>query len=149
VALDQSVRGKAALEAAFSHFPMPSSAKLLGWSLIDGDLEAGWLKVGYSLDERFRNPTGMVQGGFVAAMIDDTMGPLLFLRVGATKFPSTTDLHSWYFKGAEPGSFVCEARIQRLGGTIAFVEGDLWDGFGDLVAKAQSTVRLVPFVKET
>lgn len=127
--------------------PKPPSAVLLGWTLKEFDEPGARLKLGFHADERFLNPAGLVQGGILAAMMDDTMGPLFVMLTRGQAFPSTTDLHAWYLNPAYPGAFTCEARVQRRGGTIGFVEADLWDAKDVLVAKGQSTVRLLDLTR--
>src|SRR5256885_16875762 len=61
----------------------PPAALLLGWKLISVDAEAGTIEVEFRATERFLNPAGAVQGGFLATMLDDTLGPAL----GATLVP--------------------------------------------------------------
>ena len=62
----------------FDRFEAPPSARLLGWTLRAIDPDAGTIEIGFTADDRFTNPGGTVQGGFLAAMLDDTQGPALF-----------------------------------------------------------------------
>ena len=55
----------------FDRFEAPPSAKLLGWTLRVIDPDAGTIEIGFTTDDRFTNPGGTVQGGFLAAMLDD------------------------------------------------------------------------------
>lgn len=131
-------------------FPVPGSADnpntfhLLGWELLAWDADAQKIKVGFQTRKEFRNPAGIVQGGMIAAMIDDAFGPLCIMASERTKAPLTLDLNVSYMAAGQHGRFVCEARIIRQGKSISFVEGELFDSEGTLVARATSTVRLVP-----
>ena len=53
----------------------PPAAVLLGWQLVAVDHESGTIEVSFTATEQMLNPMGNVQGGFLAAMLDDTMGP--------------------------------------------------------------------------
>src|SRR5580700_1813127 len=53
--------------------PLPPAAALLGWELISIDPDAGTIEVAYRADERFLNPVGVIQGGFLTAMLDEAM----------------------------------------------------------------------------
>jgi hypothetical protein len=55
----------------------PPATVLLGWELIAIDPDAGTIEVSFNAGEQFLNPAGQIQGGFLAAMLDDTMGPAL------------------------------------------------------------------------
>ncbi|MGF1461941.1 MAG: hypothetical protein ACFB2Z_02015, partial [Maricaulaceae bacterium] len=57
-------------------FPPPASFMLLGGRFEAFDAEAGVLETSFVADPRFLNAGGVVQGGFLTAMVDDTMGPL-------------------------------------------------------------------------
>jgi len=52
----------------------PPSARHLGFELIDFSVDEGWAEVAFTPRPEFANPAGMVQGGFVCAMLDDAMG---------------------------------------------------------------------------
>ncbi len=55
--------------------PPPASAKTLGIEFVAIDGEHGTIEVKFEARPEFLNPMGNVQGGFLAAMLDDTMGP--------------------------------------------------------------------------
>ena len=128
----------------FDGLPMPPVAKTLGWSLRAIDPEAGTIEVGFTAGEAFVNPTGAVQGGFVAAMLDDTMGPAVFAMGKGAIFAPTLDLHVSFLKPARPGPFVGKAKVVSLGKSVAFLEGELFDADGDLVARSTATARVLP-----
>lgn len=54
---------------------LPPAAETLGWKLVSVDPAQGTIEVTFEASERFVNPAGVVQGGFLAAMLDDTLGP--------------------------------------------------------------------------
>jgi hypothetical protein len=62
--------------------PAPPAARLIGWELVEVDPEAGTIVVAFTADERFLNPVGQVQGGFLAAMPTTRWGPRWWLRSG-------------------------------------------------------------------
>jgi uncharacterized protein (TIGR00369 family) len=128
----------------FDGLPMPPVARTLGWTLRAIDPEAGTIEVGFTASEEFTNPTGAVQGGFVAAMLDDTMGPAVFAMGKGEIFAPTLDLHVSFIRPARPGAFVGRARVVSLGKSIAFLEGELYDSGGALVARSTATARVVP-----
>ena len=127
----------------FDRFPKPPCAEHLGWTLLDADAEAGWIKIGFTARPEFRNPAGFVQGGFVAAMLDDTMGPAVLLKSGGRVFTSTIDLRVSYLAPAKIGAFVGEGRAVQIGKTIAFAEAKLTDAEGTLVATATTSARVI------
>jgi acyl-coenzyme A thioesterase PaaI-like protein len=70
-----------------------------GWELLAISPEEGTIEVAFTAGGAFLNPAGVVQGGFLAAMLDETMGPAL---VG----------------GLEPGDFAPSADRPRPVATI-------------------------------
>ena len=131
----------------FDRFPKPPCAEHLGWTLLDGDADAGWIKIGFTARPEFRNPAGFVQGGFVAAMLDDTMGPAVLIKSQGRAFTSTIDLRVSYLAPAKVGAFVGEGRVVQIGKTIAFAEARLFDSEGTLVATATTSARIVETAK--
>ncbi len=55
--------------------PAPPAAMTLGWELSWVAPERGEIEVFFDARADFANPMGNVQGGFLAAMLDDTLGP--------------------------------------------------------------------------
>ncbi|HEX8193315.1 MAG TPA: PaaI family thioesterase [Allosphingosinicella sp.] len=131
-------------ESIFDGLPMPPVAKTLGWTLRAIDPEAGTIEVGFTASENFTNPTGAVQGGFVAAMLDDTMGPAVFAMGKGEIFAPTLDLNVSFLKPARPGAFVGKGRVVSLGKSVAFLEAELYDSAGELVARSTATARVLP-----
>ena len=127
----------------FDTFPAPPSAKLLGWRLISLDTAAGEIELGFDGKPEFLNPIGIVQGGFLSAMLDDTMGPLIVAMTEGRMFATTIDLHVHFLKPVRPGPITTKARMTQLGKKIAFAEGQLFDGDGRLSARATCSALLV------
>jgi len=128
----------------FDRFPRPPCADLLGWTLLDHDSAKGWAKLAFEGRPEFRNPAGFIQGGLLAAMLDDSMGPAVLLMSGGALYTATINLNVSYLAPAKPGRFIAEARVLQLGKTVAFIESSLTDAAGVTVARATSSVRLVP-----
>ena len=125
----------------FDSFEAPPSAKLLGWELRAIDTDAGTIEIGFTADERFLNPAGCIQGGILAAMLDDTQGPALFGSTHGEIYAPTIDFNISFVKPALPGRFVGKGRVINLGKTIALTEAELFDAAGDLVARGTFTCR--------
>ncbi len=91
----------------------------------------------------FCNPGGNIQGGFVAAMLDDTLGPTVLVKTGGDAYCATIDLSVRFLAPARPGQLIGDGWIVQLGKTIAFLEGELRDGSGRIVATATASARVV------
>jgi uncharacterized protein (TIGR00369 family) len=120
----------------------PPSAGLLGWELVAVDPEAGTIEVAFTATEQFLNPIGVIQGGLLAAMLDDTLGPALVATLGPGQFAPTADLHVQFLHPAYPGRLTGHGRIVRRGKDIAFMAGELLDDSGQIVAAATATAQI-------
>jgi uncharacterized protein (TIGR00369 family) len=123
----------------------PGAATTLGWELIEVNPEAGTIEVAFTADDRFANPVGMVQGGFLAAMLDDTLGPALVATLGPDQFAPTADLHVQFLVPARPGRLIGRGRVVRRGRDIAFLAGELVDDSGTVLAVATATAAIRQF----
>lgn len=122
--------------------PSPSAA-LMGWRLIAVDAPAGTMEVGFDGKAEFRNPAGFIQGGILAAMMDDAMGPCLVVHLNGRKFPSTIDLHTHYLRPVPVGEVTVRARVTKAGKSVAFLEAELFDSAGKLAARSTASAALI------
>lgn len=86
---------------------------------------------------------GVAQGGFVCGWIDSAMAHAAIGLMPDTT-PMSLELKVSYFAPARPGLVVAEGWIERRGRATCFAEGRLLDGAGNVLAKASSTIRLIP-----
>jgi len=135
------------IATAFDHFTAPPSSKLLGWHLIDARPEQGWIRIGFDGRKDFCNPAGFVQGGILSAMLDDTMGPAVFVMTDGKLYTATITMTVNFLAPARPGKLIGEANVTQLGRTIAFVEGKLMSEDGTVLATATTSARLVETAK--
>ena len=75
--------------------------------------------------QEFCNPAGFVQGGILSAMLDDTMGPAVFVMTDGKLYTATITMTVNFLAPAKPGPITGEAKVTQLGKTVAFVEGRL------------------------
>jgi uncharacterized protein (TIGR00369 family) len=134
-------------EALFGGFPRPPCAELLGLTLLDYNSDERWARFAFQGRREFLNPAGFIQGGILAAMLDDTMGPTVLLASRGTLFTATINLNISFLKPAKPGRLLTEGRVVSMGKTIAFVEATLSDEQGLLLATGTASARLVPVDK--
>ena len=131
------------IATALDRLAAPPSSKLLGWRLLDARPTEGWVRIGFVGKPEFCNPAGFVQGGILCAMLDDTMGPAVFVMTEGKLYTATITLNVNFLAPARPGPMVGEANVTQLGKTIAFVEGRLTAEDGALLATATTSARLV------
>ena len=97
-------------------------------------------------DERFANPIGVVQGGFLAAMADSAMGAATIgqARAGGRRVRSSSiEMKISFLAPAPTGAELrCTARVVRGGRRVVFAEAEIVDGRGVGVARASSSYLL-------
>ena len=135
------------VKTALDNFKRPPCAELLGWRLLDARPEDGWIKLGFEGKPEFCNPSGFIQGGMLAAMLDDTMGPAAFIMTGGKLYTPTITMTVNFISPGKVGLLECEAKVVQMGKTVVFVEAKLMDEAGTLVATATCTSRLVETAK--
>lgn len=126
-------------------FPVPPSGLSLGFDLVSLDVEAGTAVVDFRATGAMLNPAGTVQGGYLTAMLDETMGPLIHVMTAGRLMPSSTDLHTQFHRPGAPGRMRATARITRLGQQICTATAELHDEGGRLLATCIQTAILLPF----
>ena len=57
----------------------------------------------------FCNPAGFVQGGILSAMLDDTMGPAVFVMTEGRLYTATITMTVNFLAPAKPGPIIGEA----------------------------------------
>lgn len=127
--------------------PMPPVASLLGWKLLA--FERGVVRVQYAARSDFNNPQGNVQGGILAAMLDDAMGPAALTTLGSGEIGTTVEMKVNFMTPVRDGRLIAEGRVTHKGRSIVFVEGSLRGEDDTLVATASATLRIVRFVADT
>jgi uncharacterized protein (TIGR00369 family) len=123
--------------------PPPPAARLLGRQVIEVDPTAGTIKVEFNAQPEFLNSAGTVQGGFLAAMLDSTLGPALRATLGPGQFAPTLELKVSFIRAAKVGVLFGHGRVIHRGRSAAFLEGELRNPEGKLVATATATTRIV------
>jgi uncharacterized protein (TIGR00369 family) len=132
---------------ALDGLPRPPCAELLGWELVEARPADGWIRMRFEGRQEFTNPAGFIQGGFLAAMLDDTMGPAMFVYSEGRLFTPTIEMHVSFLAPARPGPLYGEGQVVQAGKSIAFLEGKLMDLSGTVIARATASARLVPSEK--
>lgn len=123
----------------------PPCAELLGWELIAQHPEEGRIEIAFHPTAQMLNPRGTVQGGFVTAMLDDTMGPALVTMTNGKEVPASLDINTTFLKPVMPGRVIGKGRVVGRTKSTAFLEAELFDLEGNLLARATSTARIMAF----
>lgn len=110
-------------------------------------MEGGRAVIEYAAGMHMCHSGGVVQGGFVSGWIDAAMAHAAISQFGAGMAPMSLEMKVSFFAPARPGLVIAEGWIEKAGKTTCFAEGVLRDGDGNVLAKANSTLRLIPLSK--
>ncbi len=105
--------------------------------------EPGRSSIEYEVRPDMCHSGGVAQGGFVCGWIDSAMAHAS-ISLLPDMTPMSLELKVSYFAPARPGLVIAEGWIERRGRTTCFAEGRLLDPQGAVLAKASSTIRLIP-----
>ncbi len=132
------------IPTVLDQFSTPPCAEMLALDVLAADRAARTVRIGFLAPSSFCNASGNIQGGFLAAMLDDSMGPAVLIATDARLYPVTICMTVTYLSAAKPGPLFGEAAVRQLGKTIGCVEAVLKTAGGVEVARAVSSVRLMP-----
>ena len=125
-------------KVADGRLPMPACSKTLGFEFLNVDAERGSIEISFEAKPEFLNPAGNVQGGFLAAMLDDTMGPALVATLGSGEFAPTVNLNVQFHRPAKAGALKGVGRVVLRGKEICQLNGELLQS-DKIVATATAT----------
>lgn len=124
----------------------PPGSRTLGFSMLSVNQAERSVEVAFdAAAERFANPMGQVQGGYLCAMLDEVMSVACLVASGMTCVAPTLEMKTSFLRAAAPGALRGVGRVVKWGRTIAFTEGELYDAEGRLLAKASGTAMPTPF----
>jgi uncharacterized protein (TIGR00369 family) len=117
--------------------PPPPIGRLLGFVL--KVIEPGHAVFEMDADERHHNPMGTLHGGIYCDLADAAMGYAYAATLGEGETFTTVELKINFFRPVRRGKLSAEARVIKAGSTLGYVECDVKDNVGKLLAKAAST----------
>lgn len=95
------------------------------------------------LSEKFHNPMGRVHGGVYAVLADAAMGIAFGRTLSDKQDFATLDLHVHFIRAARGTSITAKATVRQRGINIGFVDCDIVDQRGKLVATASCSCTIL------
>jgi uncharacterized protein (TIGR00369 family) len=127
--------------------PSPTSAHL-GLDLLAVDKDNGIVEMAFNASDQLCNKWGGIQGGNVAAMLDDAMAFAVGLNLDWGQISPTLEIKVSMLSPARPGRLLSVGRVIRRGKSVGFIEGELYDAEGRLLATGSSTANFVTLKKK-
>ncbi|HEX7777306.1 MAG TPA: PaaI family thioesterase [Parvibaculum sp.] len=129
------------IQAVFKR--MAPASRYLGLEIVSADRAAGKVEVAFNAGPELCNMWGGIQGGMVAAMLDDVMSLAVGLGLEWGQISPTLELKVSMLAPARPGRIKGVGRVLKRGKSVAFIEGELFNAEGALLATASSTASFV------
>ena len=117
--------------------PMPPIAQLLGIKVTGFD--NGTITMEMDIDDRLHNPMNTLHGGVYCDIADASMGFAFYATLGDDEAFTTQELHISYLQPMTSGKLIATSKVVHRGARIGYIECDLTNEDGVLVAKASST----------
>jgi uncharacterized protein (TIGR00369 family) len=116
------------------------TAVLLGQEILALDIAAGTSRVRFLPRADCHNSRGTVQGGMVVAMLDDASYYAACAKAGQRISMPSIEIRTSFLAPAPGGvPLYAEGRCLKLGRRVAFLEADLFDEAGTLLARLSTT----------
>ncbi|MEL1264159.1 PaaI family thioesterase [Pseudoxanthomonas putridarboris] len=101
------------------------------------------LTVRFPVLPRYQNPIGHMQGGFIVAALDNTLGPFSYLIAPPN---ATTSLNTQYLRPVTPEltHITCHARLLERTRNQLYLAGEVRDDQGRVLAMCQAVCQILP-----
>jgi uncharacterized protein (TIGR00369 family) len=121
----------------------PPISRLLGFVI--KAIEPGHAIFEMAVDERHHNPMGTVHGGIYCDLADAAMGYAYAATLAEGESFTTVELKINFLRAVRKTMLNAEATVVKAGRTLGYVECEVKESTGKLVAKAACTcIRLQP-----
>jgi uncharacterized protein (TIGR00369 family) len=121
----------------------PQAMRTLGGEVLQFDEKEKTILVRFSANRSLCNLDDGIQGGFICGMLDAAMAHAVFCMLGELAIVASLEIKVSYLEVCRPGELIARGTVIRNGKTVTFLEGDLRDADGKLLATASSTARVI------
>lgn len=128
--------------------PLPPATELLGFKLIQIDLDEKRLEASFTIKPEFLNPHGSVQGGLVTGFLDEVMSGALFMATDLKAATPTLEMKTSFLRPLTTQTARAVGRVVRQGSAFGFTSGELFNSDDVLCATATATSIIRPFASE-
>lgn len=121
---------------------LPPFLELFKGQIASVDVERQSVEMRFEVGTDLCHSVDIVQGGFITAMLDAAMSHALFACDDTVVGVSSLEISTRYLEATRAGRLRATGRIVRLSYKTAFVEGELFDEAGKLLATTQSVAKV-------
>lgn len=117
--------------------PTPPVARLIGFAM--KSIEVGHAVFEMEVDDRHHNPMGTLHGGIYCDLADAAMGFAYASTLAEGETFTTIELKINFLRAVRKGTLSADAKVVKTGSTLGYIECEIKDEAGKLVAKVAST----------
>lgn len=130
-------RVESALQTYKQEFGNFFIAKMLS---LEFSYNEGNCDIQFPVDDFLFNPQGSYHGGMLATVMDISMGHLIKNTTGSAGI--TLEMKNQFLRPLTLGPAKCQGKFIRQGRSISFLESNIWDVNGKIVAHGTSTWKM-------
>lgn len=108
------------------------------------EVEFGQLSIRFRVRPDMTNPHGMLHGGVIAGMLDDVIGTTVASLNKEQPFVSINLSVDFVQAARVSDEVIAKAKVLRNGRTVVYLQGELYNASGKLLASATSNLVAVP-----
>lgn len=124
--------------------PNGAHAELMGAQYVSFDKASETITMRFVAPETFVTQRGQVQGGLVAGFLDEVMGWAHVIATEGVEAPLNLDISMTLLRPVLAGPLLAKGRVVRRGRRVIFLEGELLDEAGAVLARSTSTAIPTP-----
>jgi uncharacterized protein (TIGR00369 family) len=121
---------------------LPPFMSLLNGRVESFDVDQQTATLSFILGENLCHSGDIVQGGFITAMLDAAMSHAMFACDETVVNLSSLEISTSYLEATRPGALTAVGRIVRMSYKTAFLDGQLFDADGRLLATTHSVAKV-------
>ena len=101
--------------------------------------DEGHVRMRFDIGDQFCNPRGHIQGGIVTSLLDEAAAIAAIVKAGKSIYVASLELKTTFLAPAKAGVVYAEATCIKLGRSSAFMEAQLMDEQGKILAKLSTS----------
>lgn len=120
-------------------FTIPAN-DAFGFKLEAADDPTDHVSVSWTVPSKYCNSAGNLQGGMFGAFVDAALGWACSAHIPADMYPALAEMKISFLRPATAGTTIhATARVIKPGKRLLFVEAEVTNDAGDLIAKVSAT----------
>lgn len=122
---------------------LPPFMSLLKGKVAAMDVDDATATMSFDIERQFCHSIDIVQGGFITAMLDAAMSHAVFGCDDTVVSLASLEISTRYLEVTRAGPLLATGRIVRQSYKTAFMDGELRDADGKLLATSQSVAKII------